>query len=989
MMIQYHDADGRTAGGETDVGPPRAVVPSTTPMLRIDAGHHHAPIKRIDCDAAELILATASDDKTVRLWSLPDGRLLRVLRPPIGEGDEGRLLAVAISPDGRLVATGGHTGADWDGSFSVYLFDTASGRMLRRLAGLENLITHLTFAPDGKHLAVCLAGGAGVRVWRCADWQAMVIDREYGGDSYGACFDRGGLLATTCYDGQVRLYDVGGRRLAQATAPSANEPYGVAFSPDGDRLAVGYADAPVVSVLGANRLVELYLPNALGIRGGDFASVAWCGRSRCLYAAGRAIIGAGTYAIRRWADDGHGRATDLAAAGNTIMDLHPYRGGVLFGSAGPDIGAFDAQGTQILSIPSTTADLRGSLGPHFRVSGDGATVRFGLLADGGNPAIFSVIGRRLETEGQGAGANGAAANGAPLSGTGLNGTGANGQATNGGGGATGTLVAPVVRTGRLIVTGWEDATDPTVNGQPLPLEPFEISRCLAITPDEQHLLIGTDWHLYQFDVYGRRQWRWPASGTVWGVNVSGNGRLVVAAYDDGTIRWHRTGDGELVLALFVHRDGSRWVLWTPDGFFDAAAGAETLIGWHVNRGVDEAADFFPASQFRDRFLRPQEMDRVFGGVAAATALRGLLPPVLTILTPGDGEAAAGGGTPVAVAFEVRSPSGAPLTRLRVMVDGRPLESAPLEMPTADGAGVRRITLTLPRAAGELVMIAETPGAVSMPARLALQGTTPLTAFPVVTGVPKPMLYALCVGVNGFVGGENTLQYATKDAADMAAVLNRQVGGLYRDIQVQVLNHGRVNREEIVRGLDWLRRSTTSSDVAVLFLAGHGINDVDGRYYFLPETGDLQALRATAVAGIDLVQILAATPGKRIAFLDTCHAGNLFGRHVLQPRSVVNLDRLVNELSSAENGVIAFASSTGGQDSYESPNWENGAFTQAILEALGGAGDLTADRAISINELNFYVSERVKTLTNGVQSPNMLRPDSIRDFPFAMVVAGVV
>ena len=55
-----------------------------------------------------------------------------------------------------------------------------------------------------------------------------------------------------------------------------------------------------------------------------------------------------------------------------------------------------------------------------------------------------------------------------------------------------------------------------------------------------------------------------------------------------------------MLAFFVDVEKKRWILWTPNGYYDAAPGAEDLIGWHVNRGPDKAADFFPLSRFRIR-----------------------------------------------------------------------------------------------------------------------------------------------------------------------------------------------------------------------------------------------------------------------------------------------------------------------------------------------------------------------------------------------------
>src|ERR1043165_1330198 len=92
-----------------------AAAPATgaspeAPILRIETGMHTGPINRIDVDAAGRFLVTGSDDKTVRVWDLATGELLRVLRPPIGEGNEGKIYAVAIMPDGELIAAAGWTG---------------------------------------------------------------------------------------------------------------------------------------------------------------------------------------------------------------------------------------------------------------------------------------------------------------------------------------------------------------------------------------------------------------------------------------------------------------------------------------------------------------------------------------------------------------------------------------------------------------------------------------------------------------------------------------------------------------------------------------------------------------------------------------------------------------------------------------------------------------------------------------------------------------
>jgi hypothetical protein len=75
-------------------------------MLRIETGRHTALLGSMDTSADGSLLVTGSDDKTVRLWRLLEGRLERV-RMPIGVDHACRVNAVAISPDGTVVAAAG------------------------------------------------------------------------------------------------------------------------------------------------------------------------------------------------------------------------------------------------------------------------------------------------------------------------------------------------------------------------------------------------------------------------------------------------------------------------------------------------------------------------------------------------------------------------------------------------------------------------------------------------------------------------------------------------------------------------------------------------------------------------------------------------------------------------------------------------------------------------------------------------------------------
>ena len=597
--------------------------PPTAPIARIEPGGHTAPIWRIDTDAAGRILVTGSEDKTVRLWSLPDGRLLKTLRVPIGGGNEGKVRAVAISPDGGTAAAGGWTGYEWDGSHSIYLFDVASGRLARRLHRLPDVIFDLNYSPDGRWLAAGLGGENGIRVYRTRDWELVYADPDYGDSCYSVDFATDGRLVSTSYDGHLRLYALeAGRfqRVAEEKAPGGNEPYTARFSPDGNQIAVGFDGTTTVNVLDGQNLAFRFAPETHDVDNGDLSKVAWSRDGRYLYAGGR-FDQAGLRPIRRWDEAGRGPYRDLPASLNTIMGLEFFEGGrLVYGAQDPAFGVFDAAGSKLLDRPSGIADLR-DMDSKFLLSPDGRTVQFGFEVWGERRARFSLDSRRIDT--------------------------APGEDTS--------LRPPRTEAAGIRITDWKHTTEPKLNGRPLPLKPYEISRSVAIDRGGKRFLLGTEWYLRYFDAEGRELWRIDTPSIAWDVNIAENGEVAVAAFGDGTLRWYRLGEdkGEELLALFPHPDGRRWVLWNPDGFFDAAPGAEDLVGFHLNRGPDAAAEFVAAGQLADLFYRPDLATAYLDGNEEAIAeaqeqgalarfrtrdlgavLASGLPPELALLGPG-------------------------------------------------------------------------------------------------------------------------------------------------------------------------------------------------------------------------------------------------------------------------------------------------------------------------------------------------------------------
>lgn len=246
---------------------------------------------------------------------------------------------------------------------------------------------------------------------------------------------------------------------------------------------------------------------------------------------------------------------------------------------------------------------------------------------------------------------------------------------------------------------------------------------------------------------------------------------------------------------------------------------------------------------------------------------------------------------------------------------------------------------------------------------------------------KPKLYVLSVGVSRYAESMLNLDFAAKDACDLAQSLWRQQDGLYRQVEVRTIQNEAASREAILDGLDWIVKETTARDVAMVFLAGHGINDAAGEYFFLPHDGNLDRLARTALPQSDIRRSLLQVAGKALFFFDTCHSGQIMaGRRALPP----DVGRFAEALSAADNSVIVFSAATGRQFAIEDARWGNGAFTKALLEGIAGKADYQKDSVITLNELELYVSERVKELTGGRQAPTTAKPSSTQDFPIAVV-----
>ncbi|MCX4633089.1 trypsin-like peptidase domain-containing protein [Streptomyces sp. NBC_01443] len=175
-------------------------------------------------------LATASTDKTARLWNLSTGKTRKTLT-----GHTNSLLAVAFSPDGKTLATASD-------DQTARLWDVSTGKTRKTLTGHTNWVEAVAFSPDGKTLATA-SDDQTVRLWNVKTGKTRKTLTGHTHWVFGVAFSPDGkTLATASDDKTVRLWNVTTGKTRRTLTGHINAVNSVAFSPDGKTLATASSD---------------------------------------------------------------------------------------------------------------------------------------------------------------------------------------------------------------------------------------------------------------------------------------------------------------------------------------------------------------------------------------------------------------------------------------------------------------------------------------------------------------------------------------------------------------------------------------------------------------------------------------------------------------------------------------------------------------------------------------------------------------------------
>ncbi len=910
-------------------------VEANEPFLVIEPRGHVDRVWEVAFSSSGQHLFSAGEDKVVREWAVPSGELLRTFRGQIGPGPEGKLSALAVSHAGNSLAVAGFLDQP-DGLRvgEIRIFDAVSGTLVGLLKGHLDVVLDLQFSPDDRWFASSGSDGT-VRIWEPKSGELIHTLGNHQEAVYGLAFSPDGSeLASACYDAVLRIWDVRTGQLRQKLDTHEAKIRCVAYSLQGNLLASGDTDGNVMlwdttdwrPVRQLPRETDAVLALAFTPAGDQLAVGHQDGLTLHSLATDEET--------KRWDTDAFslGMSPDgkyLATGGSSgrITLLSLPGGNVLFQQASVGIiSARLAWGSEgrMLAFESTQETSRWSF--------DFDTLTLRNLTSAGAASIQPDV-RWLP----------------PITQWGAMAL-QRGQEPH---------RVQILSEGRIVA---DILKDPYVDGEAV---------SYAFTP-KGNVVVGSTWTLTRHDgETGERLTTFRGHiGQVLSVAPSPDGKYLASAGSDRTLRFWDLSRGELLLSLFV-TERQEWICWTPEGFYACSPGGDRLIGWHVNQGRAKEAAYYYASQFKARFYRPALVQQALAdGRRDALDSRSFTfvrPPQIEILSPVNGQVLR--RSPATVRLRMGSGEARAPSSLMLFVNGRPVVTRDLELVPDETLG-QIVERQIPLVAGENVLsvMAATDAASSLPVNVTV------TYLPEKM-LAKPNLYLLAVGVSAYPKKAWALQYADDDARSITALFEQQRGKLYANVHTRMLTDADATRNAILDGLEWLARSVTQRDVAIVFVSGHGVQDRQKRYYFVPVDGDAQHLLRSGVRWYDFQDVLRVLPCRVLLFVDTCHAGSVTGA-----KGVPSMDAFIRDLADDESGVVVMAASTGAEISVEMQEYGHGAFTVALLEGLDGKADFNADGAVYLTELDAYVTERVKEITNGAQHPTTQKPSTIRSFP---------
>ena len=545
--------------------------------------------------------------------------------------------------------------------------------------------------------------------------------------------------------------------------------------------------------------------------------------------------------------------------------------------------------------------------------------------------------------------------------------------------------------GKQVLSGSEDSTVKlwdTASGREIRTFSGHTMRVLSVafSPDGKQVLSGGS-TIKLWDAASGREIR-TFSGGGGSVAFSPDGKQVLSGSSDGTISVWDVSTGKKIIQ-FISFDDGEWIVITPDGYYNASPNGDKYLNVRVGNNV------YGIDQYQETFYRPQIVQARLQGrpdpVRVTTTIQdaaSIAPPVVVISSPKNGAGLSSNQVELSVSVADQKQ---PIRTIRILVNNRLVGSDEMRGITLSrgatlvNTGIAltgsenrvdfRFPVTLNAGPNRIEVLASNPYS---------EGRDSIEVYYSRTGTPQdalPNLWILAVGVNKYDANPllRNLNYAVNDAREIINVFKAQEGKLYRKVNSLLIADGAAitpTKDNIIDNFRFLRQSA-QMDVVMLFIAGHGVSDDVGSFYFMPSDAAFDAdgsIRPSKAISYREIQAALDIPRQKLVFIDACHSEGSSDRKSW----AVDNNQLVRSLQQHNSSVI-FTSSRGSELSEESSEFGHGIFTYAVIQGIKGGANLLRKGRVTMKELDAYVSDLVPELTGFRQHPTTTTPDGYVNF----------
>jgi WD40 repeat protein/uncharacterized caspase-like protein len=992
---------------------------------------HADVVRSVALSSDGSLLLTGSADKTARLWDTFSGRKLLQL-----EGHVQPVTAVVFSPDNAWFATGSE-------DMTVRVWDAENGKEIRRLSGLDGEVKSLAVSPDSLHILT--GSGTTAQLWSLrAGRETRRFEGHLAGISSVAISPNGKFALTGSLDKTVRLWDIKTGREIRRFTGHEKAVTSVDFYQSGKMIVTGGQDAAarLWDALRGNQIAEAVKhSNAV-------TSVKASAEEKVFYTAAAEIPHGWRYDPVS-SDILHLRSFEGNSDWVSSVDFSPDGQKFLIGTWDDSARLWDAKtGAQVQLLKGHSGDVRGVAYSPIRdqvaTAGRDGTVRIwdtdtGLeiecleVQQGGiRSVLYSSDGRWLLTGGDDGAARVWDAKNGFLQAASLEPH--EGRVSSIDFSPDGRRVVSsseqmvylwdldrhsIVRYFeghsrlvnsvafspdglRILSAGWDRIIriwDSQSGGEILNLEGHTDGIHSAIfSRDARYVATGSeDRTVRLWDSNTGKELRsfFGHTGAVIQVAMSPDNRFLLSAGADQTARIWDTETGEELCRLICFRDGT-WAVIDRTGRFDGSNGGD-VQGLHWVVGLEAIA----LNQLKERYYEPRLLAKKMGyndeplRRVASFSEPGLFPKVITKLVDTQ-------NPQLQITLINR---GGGIGRTAVWLNGKEVEADArkgIVDPNSQKAILPPISL-----AGHPYMLAGRENVIEVRAYnaenyLSSRGVTVVYPAPSAGEEEKPVLWAIIAGVSDYAGEAIDLRYAAKDAEDIAHALKIGAARLFGEENVQLTllvtsdkpGTASPTRERLKAAFD-KAASANSTDLLVVYLAGHGVNHggQDGDFYFLtPEarSGNLDdpAVRASAaISSRELTEMLKKVPAlKQIMILDTCASGRLVER-LTEKRDIASSQVRSLERMKDRTGLYVLAGAAADAVSYETSRYGQGLLTWSLLFGMRGAA-LREDKFVDVGLLFHYAADHVPQLAKnigGIQRPVIAMPTGGASFDVGQII----